>query len=339
MRLIFLILVFISLFIFAYRFEPASPAPYHFSEQKMTIDYHILIGESLTSTQIKSIQTIINQTFKEIDCCYNKWNPDSEISILNRLPAYQTIALSPQLLALFKHMDQFVHLSGGRFDPTVEPLARLWKQKLTNGLIPSKEELETLKSFIGWHFIHFENGFFYKEDSRIELDLGGIAKGLCVDLLTERLNQAGFPHVFVEWGGDIRASGQHPEGRPWNVYIRRFEDPDPSKALAYISLNNQALATSGNYFQYWTVIDDQGQEHVYGHIFNPLTLHPLEVKADQIQSASLLASDCVTADSLAKILLFFHESNELEEWISKIKQDFPEVQYWIAKRDGHLSPN
>ena len=36
----------------------------------------------------------------------------------------------------------------------------------------------------------------------------GIAKGWCVDAIVETLNAAGFPDVYVDWGSDIRASGQ-----------------------------------------------------------------------------------------------------------------------------------
>lgn len=332
-RAFFIFLTLTGLFFLVYRFESISKTPARFSAEKMTIDYDILIGDPLTSNQMHAIQTIIDQTFAEVDSIYNKWNPHSEVSYLNRLPAYQPVKISSALLRLLKQVDKFVWLSEGRFDPTIEPLAQLWKEKLNEGLIPSQEDLNDIKPCIGWNRIHLENDLFYKDDSRVQIDLGGIAKGLCVDLLVERLNQAGFQHVFVEWGGDIRASGQHPEGRSWNVYIRRFEDPRPSQAIAYLALKDQALATSGNYFQYWTITDHQGQEHVYGHIFNPLTLQPLEVKSDHIESASLLAPDCLTADSLAKILLFFDSTEELENWLDKLKAEVPNLSYWIAKRE------
>ncbi len=205
----------------------------------MTIDYRILIGDLLSEQQKQQIQQIIQHTFQEIDTIYNKWNPSSELSRLNALPANTPFALSPSLNQFLERIDRFVTLSGGRFDPTIEPLQHLWKEKLTDGQVPSEQEIAHLIPCIGWHTLHFQNGECFKEDGRTQLDLGGVAKGLCVDLIIERLAKAGHQQLYVEWGGEIRTKGTHPSGRPWQVYISRLANPDPAQAIAYISLNTK----------------------------------------------------------------------------------------------------
>ena len=183
----------------------SSPAPTRppvlFAQNVMTIDYRILIGDPLSEQQKQQIRQIIQNTFQEIDAIYNKWNPSSELSRLNALPANTPFALSPSLNQFLERIDRFVSLSEGRFDPTVEPLQQLWKEKLTNGQIPSEQEIAHLVPCIGWHILHFQNGEFFKEDGRTQLDLGGVAKGLCVDLLIERFAEAGYQQLYVEWGG------------------------------------------------------------------------------------------------------------------------------------------
>lgn len=311
----------------------APPSPITtFQDTVMTVSYRILVGHALSEKQKEDIQILIHETFEEINTTYNKWNPNSELSHLNRLKAGERHLLSPALFQFFQRIDTLVHLSQGRFDPTIEPLQALWKSRLEQNQRPSENDLTLIKPCVGWDKIHFEKGIFYKEDERTQLDLGGIAKGWCVDLLIQRLNQAGFVNTYVEWGGDIRTSGSHPCHRPWNVYISRLGDPDPRHALAYISLKDQAIATSGDYFQYWTLTEDQ-QETIYCHIFNPLTLQPLEVKTGSIASASLIADDCLTADGLAKVMMLFDSKEEAEAWIKQIQPTIQNLRYWIISRE------
>lgn len=303
-----------------------------FSDLVMTIHYRILIGHSLSASDKQQIQAIIDQTFAEVNQIYNKWNPQSELSELNRLKAGEAKILSPQLNNFLLQTGKMVKLTEGRFDPTIEPLQQLWKDKLEQGLVPQEEEINTLQPCLGWDKIHLHQGVFTKEDSRTQIDLGGIAKGWCVDLLVERLNQAGFPNVFVEWGGEIRTSGEHPSHRPWNIYISYFENPDPKHALAYLSLNNQAIATSGDYFQFWTVKLPDEEAKTYTHIFNPQTLYPVEVKPGSIASASVRAPTCWMADALAKVPLLFESLEEAQAWAQEMQQKIPSLEFWIVAR-------
>ncbi|CAF24426.1 FAD:protein FMN transferase [Candidatus Protochlamydia amoebophila] len=302
-----------------------------FQDVVMTVQYRILVGNSVSEVDKIRIQTIIDSTFEEIDTIYNKWNPQSEISRLNSLKAFQTIPLSPQLFQLFKQIDALVILSEGLFDPTIEPLQKLWKEKLNSQQLPSPDEIALIKPSIGWDKIHFEKGIFFKENSLTELDLGGIAKGFAIDLLISRLNEAGFPNLYVEWGGDIRTSGRHPAKRPWNIYISHLDSTDPKDAIAFLSLNNQAIATSGDYFQYWTVISNN-ELQTYCHIFNPLTLSPLKIRTGSIASASLVANDCLTADALAKVMMLFDSKEEAEQWVKKMQSQIPSLAYWMLIR-------
>lgn len=312
--------------------QSSSSFPTVFTQNVMTIDYRILVGEQLTPQQKTRIQSIIDSTFHEIDSLYNKWNPHSELSQLNALPAHTPHLLSQQLFQFLEHLDTLIQLSEGYFDPTIEPLQQLWKKYLTQQQCPPLKEIEALKPCIGWHHMHFKDGIFYKDHDQTQLDLGGVAKGLCVDLLIERLQQAGFQHLYVEWGGEIRTLGMHPAQRPWRVYISRLGNPDPTQAIAQFELVNRALATSGDYFQFWKVQTEEGEEKTYCHIFNPLTLAPLEVKSGSIASASLLAKDCMTADALAKVLMLFDTVEEAQGWLQKLQGQFPELACWIVVR-------
>lgn len=306
--------------------------PVLFTGNTMTIGYRIQIGHPLNSLQKGLVEKIISETFAEIDAIYNKWNPHSEISQLNRLQAGEKKPLSLSLFHFFERVDYFVLLSGGKFDPTIEPLQELWKKKLTEGKLPLLAEIDELKSCLGWDKIHFSNQLFYKDDSRTQLDFGGVAKGLCVDLLVENLVHEGFENLYVEWGGEIRTCGKHPAGRPWNICISRLGNRDPNEGIATLPLIDQAIATSGDYFQNWKVMTEEGGI-IYCHVFDLEKLQPLKIKPGSVASASIVAEDCLTADALAKVLMLFDSTQEAQEWLEKVKKIHPDINSWIVTRE------
>lgn len=328
------ILLFILIWISACQEATPPPAVTEFSGHEMTIDYRILVGQKLLEEDRKIIQQIIADTFNEVDQIYNKWNPHSELSKLNSLKAHIQVPLSKKLLTLLDLTNQMVILTEGRFDPTIEPLQALWKDYLERGSIPPQKEIESIANTIGWDKIHIHEGVFYKDSDEIQMDLGGIAKGYCVDLIVERLNQAGFENVFVEWGGEIKASGMHPERRPWNIFISKLGDVRPENAIAMLSLNNQAIATSGDYLQNWSIQNAEGFIDTYSHIIDPIHLKPLLIAPSTIASVSVVSSSCAIADALATALMLFPHVKEANAWCEKIRKEVRgELYFWIVSRD------
>lgn len=257
----------------------------------MTIDYHILIGDPC---DLKEAEKIVLSCFNEVNQIFNKWNPASELSRLNQLPSYTPTPISDQLHYLLTLTDQVYRLSEGRFDPT----------------------MNLLETPTGWEKIHFKNGLFWKEHSAIALDLSGIAKGHAIDLILERLrDQLHINNLFVEWGGEIRAIGNHPEGRPWTISIRYCAKDLP--------LQNCAIATSGNYLQQWS---KNGE--LYTHIIDPRTKKPLRVHPDSIASASVLAPSCALADGLATAAMIFPSLEEAHQWTMQFP---PSIQFKLYK--------
>lgn len=299
-----------------------------FSGVAMTIPYRILIGDPIAEGREQGIQEMIDLTFHEVDKTFNKYNPDSELTKLNRLEAYTSEPVSVELGEILDLTADMVAISQGRFDPTVEPVQELWKEHLMVGCKPSEEAIRDIASSVGWNRIHHIEDQFWKEDSRTQLDLGGIAKGLCVDMLTERLVESGYPNVFVEWGGEIRVHGRHPDDRPWTVYISRLEDTDPDHAIETLTLDNQAIATSGDYLQRWTVGGT-----TYTHILDPERCRPLVVGKGSIASATVIAPTCSMADALATAAMLFPTAEEAREWAEEVKSSHPEVSFWIITRD------
>lgn len=314
----------------AFYYTPSTPTPSSttlFTGNMMTMDYNIVIGGRLAAADRHKAQMTIDDVFHEINTVYNKWNPDSELSMLNRMHAGEQRILSSELQHLLQITQQIVEMTEKRFDPTIEPLQRIWTSSLSQNKEPSNDTLASIIPAIGWEKIHFHNGIFHKDHDLTSIDLGGIAKGYGVDLLVERLHNAGFSNLFVEWGGEVRALGQHPDKREWQVMISNFQQNDIEAPLGQITLHDNAVATSGDYFQNW-----QLGEITYFHLIDPRTHRPLIMREHSIASASVCAPSCAIADGLATAAMMFETTEEAESWIKRVQAKETAISFYIFQR-------
>ncbi len=303
-----------------------------FEGKAMSAPYHIFIGKQIQDKERKIVEETIQKTFLEIDSLFNPSNPNSEISRLNAAPADALIPLSVPLQDLLSLCGQLVNLSGGRFDPTIEPLGRVWKESLDQQKMPSSEELQQACDASGWRHIDIKNGIFRKNHSNTRLDLGGILKGQCIDWLAERLQKLGFSDFFIEWGGEMRALGKHPLIGDWVVQINP-QLTSRGQPIAPVPLRNSAIAMSGDYERKgWTLPEDRssdGKPHRYFHIIDPIAGQPLETTGYSIASAIVLAPTCVLADALATAAMLFPTHKEAEKWAQEVVDHYSDVSFWI----------
>jgi thiamine biosynthesis lipoprotein len=122
----------------------------------------------------------------------------------------------------------------------------------------------------------------------VSIDLGGIAKGFAVDRAIGVLRDHGMPRGLVNAGGDLALFGPASE----TIYIR---DPrDPRRLMCGIAIDNQALASSGHYF------DPSRSARISGSaIIDPCTRKP----SPTIAAATVRAPSCLVADALTKVVV------------------------------------
>lgn len=282
----------------------------------MHVPLCVQIPLPLSSAEKEQIDSLIIQVFDEVDRHYNHFNPQSEVSRFNRLPAGKPLWMSPELTEFVSQISFYVQASGGRFDPTVGPLVRCWLPHLKRGELPNPEVLDLISKGVGWHHIHQQGRMLWKDVDSTTLDMSGIAKGWAVDRLVARLEELGYDSFYVDWGGEIATRGAHPSGRPWLIQIR---------GGATLHLHNQAIATSGTYEQLWEVDDTP-----YSHVFDPRTFQPLSPqKGHDLVSASILAPSCMEADVWAKVFLLCASKKEAEEWQ---RQHCPQLEIFLIER-------
>ena len=168
-----------------------------------------------------------------------------------------------------------------------------------------------MRPLVGFERIEIDPsaGTLTKTLAGVTCDLSAIAKGYAVDRVAAALRELGHGDFLVEVGGEVRAQGRRPDGSFWRVAI---ETPDSNARSVFevVSLHDLALATSGDYRNYYEV---DGRR--ISHTIDPRTGHPIE---HALASVSVLHSDAVHADALATALDVLG----------------PEAGYALAQREG-----
>lgn len=305
----------------AYRFFVSQPryAMTHVTGQTMgTIQYNVkYLGEDVPDykLQIDSILQAFNQSL-------STYIRDSEISTLNYTG--QLEAPSKMFLEVIKTSKEVYESTGGAFDPTVGPLVSAWgfgADKKPE--VPDSSTISRLKQTVGLSKVQI--GEQVRMDSVMSLDFSAIAKGYAVDLIADFLKSKQLRNFMVEIGGEVVAMGENDLNEVWKIGI---EDPmvsiDERKLLAIVKLKDLAMATSGNYRNYYKVGD-----RTIAHTIDPRSGYNT---SHHLLSATVFAKDCMRADAFATAFMVLG----LEESISLLESNDLEAFLIYEDESGNL---
>jgi thiamine biosynthesis lipoprotein len=243
----------------------------------------------------KKVTADIDNLLKTVNQQMSNWLADSEISRFNRYKGSQWFEVSPDTTRVFVEALRVSKVSNGAFDITVGPLINLWGfgPDGTVKQIPGEEQIKKVMGEIGYEklFVRLSPPAIKKEEPGTYCDLSAIAKGFGVDKVVEYLDSRGFSHYLVEIGGEVRTKGLNHKNQLWRVAIA---SPDPHGSSPYqkvIQLMDAAMATSGDYFNYF---EKDGVR--YSHTIDPTTGKPITHK---LASVTVIHESCMTADAMA----------------------------------------
>jgi len=209
---------------------------------------------------------------------------------------------NPHFISNFKTA-QYIYLkTDGYFDPTVMPLVNYWgfgySPKVAVTQVDSNK-VSQLLSQVGLDKFTLEvsaNEMICIKPADAQLDFSANAKGYAVDYLSNYLKDKGVVNLMVEIGGEVYAEGLSPSGRRWVIGINTPDIKSTVRDFSnYISLNQYALASSGNYRNYHEVDGKQ-----YGHELNPFTGYP---ERNDLLGVSVIAPTCADADAYATAMM------------------------------------
>ena len=198
---------------------------------------------------------------------------------------------NPFIYLMLQEADFYHEVTGGSFDYTLFPLIKLWN--IENALtIPAEKEIVAVLKKCGTDKVKIENNQIILNENAA-VDVGGIAKGKILQLISEYLKSQEINDFIINGGGDIVLSGLFNGKREWNIAIK---DPFSESAIAgYIQMTDVTIVTSGDYERFFVANDGKS----YHHILNPKTGYPAE---SDVSSVTVISSDSVRADALSTAL-------------------------------------
>ena len=221
-----------------------------------------------------------------VDSLMSRYRDDGALRRLEQT-AQKGVRTSAELVAVLARSQRFAALTGGAFDCTVGALSRLWN--FPDALAPpDSAAVDSALALVGYEGLQVEGEIVRIGRPGTRLDLGAAAKGYAVDRMVAVFEEAGIAGGLIDAGGDIRYWGAKPDGRPWVFGVQHPRDP--KRYIEVDDLGLAAIATSGDYQQYF-----EWEGARYHHLLDPRTGYPARACA----SATVWAGTALDADILS----------------------------------------
>lgn len=311
--------LFLIVFLAVYFLRDNSNQPYQANQGMIFGTYY-----NIKYQYKKDIQAGIESELKKFELSLSPFNKQSIIARINNNDA--EVRADKWFSTVFNKSKEVYALSGGYFDPTVSPLINAWGFGFEKKETVTQELIDSLLTFVGMDKVSLDKkGKVTKADPRLKLDFSAIAKGYGCDVIGEYLKKQGIRNFLVDIGGEIVAQGVNPSGKCWTLGIRvpkEEERVEPIRWIEKVSLCDAAMATSGNYLNYY--VQDDGKR--IAHTINPKDGKPIHCT---LLSATVLAKDCMTADALATTFMVVGLEKALE-----IAESLPDIEaYFISANE------
>ncbi len=246
---------------------------------------------NITYQSATSYKTAIDSALAAVDASLSPFNEHSIITAVNN---NESVSLNDMFTDVYTLARQVSQDTQGAFDITVAPLVNAWGFGFKSGTMPTDSQIDSLRQLVGYEKVSLTNGSIVKADPHIMLDCSAIAKGYGVDIVARTLRQRGVVNFMVEIGGEVVVSGNNDRGSAWSIGVAKPADDSLAvnqELQTVLSLTNIAMATSGNYRNFYY---KDGRK--YAHTIDPQTGRPVQ---HNILSATVLAPSCAMADAYA----------------------------------------
>lgn len=259
-----------------------------------------------------------------LNAAWNAWKP-GELTTLNAaLRAGRPARVAPALRAVLHEAQRLEVASAGFFNAGLGALVGAWgfhADELRDGERPREALLQrwrdappSLARQLEWR-----GEWVRGRHPALQIDLGGVAKGVAVDAALDRLRAQGVADAVLNLGGNLATMGEGADG-PWRIGIR---DPFGDGLLGWLRTGaREAVVTSGQYERFRWLDGER-----CGHVLDPLQAAP----AGDLASVTVVHPSAGVADAAATALL----AAGAARW-PRIAECMGLDQVLVVERDGRL---
>ena len=213
-------------------------------------------------------------------------------------------SLSGNAAELMAQSLELCRRTGGALDISVYPIVRAWGFTTGSYQVPDEETIQSLLPLVDYTQIQYDaaTGVVTLPEG-MEIDLGSVAKGYAGQLAAQMLRNSGVESALLNLGGNVQTVGAKPDGSPWQIGIK---DPQGEDAMMVLSVEDQAVVTSGGYERYF---EQDGQ--TYWHIMDPFTGRPAD---SGLISVTIVGDEGVVCDGLSTALFVMGLEKAADLW-------------------------
>jgi FAD:protein FMN transferase len=224
---------------------------------------------------------------QRIDAQMSLFNPDSELSRLNRDGVLA--APSPELFEVLEIAQAVSRASAGTFDVTVQPLWQAFEGAQRAGRLPDAGEVAAARAYTDWRMVELSRDLLRLRRPGMAVTLNGIAQGYAADRVRRVLALHGIRHALID-AGEFAPIGRNLEGRPWALGIANPRDE--TALLTRLMSDGRCIATSADN------VTSFSTDHRHHHIFDPRTGY----SPPALASVTVVADSGAIADALTKVM-------------------------------------
>ena len=246
---------------------------------------------NVTYQNADDLQAEIEAELKKVDDQFSMFNSQSIVARLNR---GEKPELTSDFIDVFNLARQVSEDTNGAFDITVAPLVNAWGFGFKHEQMPTKEQVDSLRQFIGMQYVNLKGNAISMQKAGMMLDFSAIAKGYGVDVIARLMERHDIKNFMVEIGGEITTRGINPERVPWKIGVNKPNEDalnESHELQTILNVTDKSMATSGNYRNFYV----KGGKK-YAHTIDPKTGYPVQ---HTLLSATVLADHCAKADAYA----------------------------------------
>ena len=212
--------------------------------------------------------------------------------------------LTGKASSLMEQALEICRRTDGALDLSIYPIVRAWGFTTGSYQVPDEAEIQALLPLVDYRKIQYDaaDGDVTLPEG-MEIDLGSVAKGYAGQLAAQMLREHGVQSALLNLGGNVQTVGTKPDGSPWQIGIK---DPQGEDAMMVLSVEDQAVVTSGGYERYF---EQDGQ--TYWHIMDPSTGHPAD---SGLISVTIVGDEGVVCDGLSTALFVMGLEKAADLW-------------------------
>lgn len=212
--------------------------------------------------------------------------------------------LTGKASSLMEQALEICRRTDGALDLSIYPIVRAWGFTTGSYQVPDEAEIQALLPLVDYRKIQYDaaTGTVTLPEG-MEIDLGSVAKGYAGQLAAQMLREHGVQSALLNLGGNVQTVGTKLDGSPWQIGIK---DPQGEDAMMVLSVEDQAVVTSGGYERYF---EQDGQ--TYWHIMDPSTGHPAD---SGLISVTIVGDEGVVCDGLSTALFVMGLEKAADLW-------------------------